>query len=225
MLRENEMKKKVLLITGTVIGVVCLMLGLLAIGYGMGQGDNSDSAKSSETSQKQSNTKPQKSTNSDSDNYQLVKIDKDSNVVSDTLKVHFIGVKYETVKNDTDNYTDAEYNMEGDPSQELNSKYYRATVYFTIENVGNKAVDSSTNERSIILDNGVSLDAFGHGHGTGSALEDRSTDTIQPKTKLNDAIIIVSNSKIQVDHPQIQFGRLYEPDADAPFADGGIAKI
>lgn len=212
---EKHHTNKTAIIISTIVGIFLLFV-LIVVVIGSNQTQESKPKQTQTVKQEKKKKK---------DGVKLVKIDKDTNIVNGTLKVHFIGTKYETVKNDSDNYTDAEYNMEGNPSHELNPKYYRATVYFTIENVGTKAVDSSTNERAIILDDGTSLDAFGHGHGTGSALEDRSTDTIQPKTKLNDAIIIVSNNKIQADHPKIQFGRLYEPSADAPFADGGIAAI
>ena len=157
------------------------------------------------------------------ENSKIVTINKNTNVVSGILKVHFDSVRYETVKNKEENYTDAEYNMEGKPSKTLNPIYYRATVHFSIENVGKQAVDLSYGNRSIILDNGSSLGADGFGSGNGDAFI-TSNDSIAPGTKLTTSIIIISNKTFSVNHPGLNFEDICNPKGDK-IADGGVAKI
>lgn len=204
-------KKKAIIIAG--IALSCLTLA--ACGSNETKSTKSKPAKTTQV-------KKHKAKTSNND-IKTVKINKDTNAVGGVVKVHFDSVKYETVKNKESNYTDAEENIEGNPSQVFNPTYYRATVFMTIENVGSQAIDLSYGDRSIILDNGQSIGSDGFGSGNGTALM-TSNDSIAPKTKLTTSVIIVSNNKIHANHPGFNFEDICNSNGEDITA-GGVAKI
>lgn len=212
MLRENEMKKNKWLMG---VGIVLSCFTLTACSN---SGSKSSNSKQDKTVQVKK-SKPKTSNNG----IKTVNINKNTNVVSGAVKVHFDSVKYETVKNKESNYTDAEENIEGNPSKVFNSPYYRATVLMTIENVGSQTVDLSYGNRSIILDNGQAISSDGFGSGNGTAFM-TSNNSIAPKSKLTTSVIIVSNNKIKADHPSFNFEDLCNSNGDQ-IAAGGVAKI
>lgn len=150
----------------------------------------------------------------------VVKINKTSNEVN-PIKVHVESVRYEKVKNKESNYTDAEYNMEGDPKTTLNKEYYRATVSLYFENTGDKPVDLSFGDRSYTVDDGTVFPSFGGANG--NAMES-SISKIPPHGKLAETVILVSNNKFTANHLQVTFNGIYANE-DTQLSDGGTAKI
>lgn len=200
---------------------IITLLGMASISLVLGGCSSVTTKTSKQTSFSQSKKrKNNEKSNNQNSNEKIVQINKSSNLVG-PLKVHVSSIKYEKVKNKESNWTNAEYNMEGDPEKDLNNYYYRAIVYLNIENTGNKSVDLSYGERSYIVDDGTAFPE--QGGADGNSFES-STAKIVPHTKLANTVILVSNKKFTANKLQITFTDICENDNNV-LSNGGTAKI
>lgn len=146
-----------------------------------------------------------------------VKINKTSTAYG-PLKFKLKSIRYETVENKKSNYTDAEYNISG----KLNKKYYRATLNLVLENSGTKPIDLSMGTRTYTVDSGIGFPI--HGSTEGGALEE-VISTLQPKSKINFPVYLISNNKFTANHLKISFDGLWGPKDMESIADSGSAEI
>lgn len=149
----------------------------------------------------------------------ITTINKTMNTVGQ-FQYKVLNVKDEVVKNNEDNWTDAEENMEDADS--LNNHYYRTTIKYELKNVGTDSIDLSYNDASIILENGSNYTDDGN---VGSYCYDSiDTDKILPNTIRSAKFILISNSKINTSNFKISVSDQCNSDGDT-IADGGTASI
>lgn len=105
------------------------------------------------------------------------------------------GVKQEKVKNDSDNYTNAEYNFAG--MDDFPKTYYRAKISYTLKNVGDKEFDLGYGEDTITDAKGIQ---YTDGAGDLAGFNDVATDVVKPDTLISGSFFLLSKEKMDLSH-------------------------
>jgi hypothetical protein len=127
----------------------------------------------------------------------------------------------EKVTNKESNYTDAENNLSD--LKQLNHSYYRVTINYQLKNTGDKPLDMSYQNTSVIDDNGQ--DYTMEGNSDGFCLDEGAGgSSIQSGSSTSSSFILISNHKIPVNNFKLNVGDQVDHDGNT-IATGGTATL
>lgn len=126
---------------------------------------------------------------------------------------------YEKVKKTKTPDDNAENNLSD--YDQLNAQYYRAKIYYELQNNGDAAIDLSYTEASIIDDSGKDY-SF---EGTADAYSYDSIDSIlRPKTRRTGYFVMISNTPFSLENLKININSYSDTNGDL-VGNGGIFEL
>lgn len=126
-------------------------------------------------------------------------------------------IKTEKIKNEKENYTDAEYNYAG--INDFGRKYYRTTIAYSLKNIGTSPVALSMYQATILDDDNneftrESAETFG--------IDINSNSTLQPNSSTSGKFYLLSKTIPKVNSFSINMSEQFNDSGRV--ADAGVAK-